>query len=220
MLAVIQCAATKQPGAGCFIWDGRPVKFVDDPSSAPNDTQYFYAHPDDQADQGKSWRDLLLDYNQSPDNPPRRFPAGDLYRHEVYRELVEHYGTEKTFILSAGWGLIRSDFLTPVYDITYSRAGTTKDKVYKRRRQEDLRYKDFCQLPRDADERMVFFGGKDYLPLFRKLTKEYLGPITVYYRTESPPCVPGCSRKRYEIKQRTTWYYQCARSVILGKIKP
>jgi hypothetical protein len=34
--------------------------------------------------------------------------------------LVEKFGIEKVFILSAGWGLIRADFLTPNYDITFS----------------------------------------------------------------------------------------------------
>jgi hypothetical protein len=62
-------------------------------------------------------------------------------------------------------GLIRADFLTPRYDITYSPSAEN----YKRRRRKD-RYHDFCMLPQQLDDDILFFGGKDYLPLFRSLT--------------------------------------------------
>ena len=61
--------------------------------------------------------------------------------------------TGNTYILSAGWGLINSEFLTPYYDITFSAAADN----YKRRRKADT-YRDFCMLPEDVDELIVFFG--------------------------------------------------------------
>jgi hypothetical protein len=63
--------------------------------------------------------------------------------------------------LSAGWGLIRTDFLTPCYDITFSQSA----EGYKRHRKAD-RYQDFRTLPARSDEDIVFFGGKDYVRLF------------------------------------------------------
>ena len=35
-------------------------------------------------------------------------------------QLVEIFGIDNVYILSAGWGLIRASFLTPNYDITFS----------------------------------------------------------------------------------------------------
>jgi hypothetical protein len=57
MIVVIQCAATKRPGAGCVrSAAGRPVIFVADPASAPADGAHLYARPDDMSDTGVSWR--------------------------------------------------------------------------------------------------------------------------------------------------------------------
>ena len=61
--------------------------------------------------------------------------------------------------------MIAADFLTPDYDITFSGSAD----AYVRRGKKD-RYKDFCMLPADTVDDIVFFGGKDYLPLFAKLT--------------------------------------------------
>ena len=87
-------------------------------------------------------------------------PAWQLYDRPVYRELVHALGAENVLILSAGWGLLSADFLTPNYDITFS---TTAER-YKRRRVRD-RYRDFCMLSGDRIEPVVFLGGKDYVPL-------------------------------------------------------
>ncbi len=76
---------------------------------------------------------------------------------KVYGRLVVRLGLENVYVLSAGWGLIRADFLTPYYYITFSSRADT----YKRRRKTD-RYDDFRMLPDDAKNDIVFFGGKDY----------------------------------------------------------
>jgi hypothetical protein len=73
---------------------------------------------------------VLLAYNRNPGNNPLGLvPAFELYANETYRSLVEQCGTENTYILSAGWGLINAAFLTPYYDITFSAAADP----YKRR---------------------------------------------------------------------------------------
>jgi hypothetical protein len=91
----------------------------------------------------------------------RRFDQVLVYGNKVYERLADHFGGQKVFILSAGWGLIRADFLTPYYDITFSQSAD----AYKRRKKTD-RYADFCMPPGDTDDDIFFFGGKDYLPLF------------------------------------------------------
>jgi len=47
----------------------------------------------------------VLDTNAQPNgNPLGLLPAWRLYRHAAYGKLVECYGTDNVFILSAGWG--------------------------------------------------------------------------------------------------------------------
>ena len=98
-------------------------------------------------------------------NPLGLLPAWQLYQNDTYALLHDKYGSNHLYILSAGWGLISADFLTPYYDITFSRSADR----YKHRDAKD-RYNDFCMLPTDIAEPVVFFGGKSYVPLFCRLT--------------------------------------------------
>ena len=82
----------------------------------PHDARYVYAHPDDLSDSGITWRERLLRYNRQPGtNPLGLLRAWELYQNAVYSRLVRTYGIERVYILSAGWGLITADFLTPNY---------------------------------------------------------------------------------------------------------
>ena len=218
MKIVIQCAASKVPDAG-LLTDARgtPVLFVANPGLAPHSETWIYARPDDPAGNGLTWRDLLVDYNTdyntTGENPLGLLPAYRLYCNEVYGQLVDRYGLGNVFILSAGWGLISADFLTPKYDITFS---ASADK-YKRRSKRD-RYNDFRMLLDDSGGNVVFFGGKDYLPLFCNLTRKYRGRRCVFYNSCSPPEAPGCTLIRYPTTTRTNWHYSCARDFMAGKI--
>ena len=51
---------------------------------------------------------------------------------------------------------------------------------FKRRRKAD-RYDDFRMLPDDTEEEILFFGGKDYLPLFCSLTRSAGAVKTAFY---------------------------------------
>ena len=110
-----------------------------------------------------------MDYNNNPrGNPLGLVAAYRLYDNAVYQHLVDKLGIANVYILSAGWGLIRADFLTPYYDITFS-AIARGDDAYKRRRKAD-RYEDFRMLPEETEDEIVFLGGKDYIALFCELT--------------------------------------------------
>jgi hypothetical protein len=195
--------------------DGRPVLFVADPPRAPATDARVYARPDDQSDQGVTWRELLVRYNASPgNNPLALLPAIDLYENAAYRRLADKFGVEKTFILSAGWGLISSSFLTPDYDITFSASA----EAYKRRRREDA-YQDLRMLPGRTTNPIVFLGGKDYLALFSRLTQGISGQKIVFYNSAVEPAVPGCLLRRFETATRTNWHYECANALIAGDIK-
>jgi hypothetical protein len=214
MKIVIQCAGKKQRGAGSFrLSDGQPVRFVARPDLAPNDG-HSHARPDDQSDDGRTWRARLLAYNRDAKiNPLNLLPAYRLYARDAYGRLVDAFGSGEVFILSAGWGLIRAGFLTPNYDITLSASADPCN----RRRQRDS-YEDFQQLPDDGAP-VLFLGGKDYVPLFCKLTRDLKGAKTVYFNSARPPDLPsGFRSKRSPATTRRTWHYECASALIAGDI--
>ena len=215
MIVVIQCAAGKNPYAGQLRRrDGKPVHFVGNPQSAPADKDCFYSRPDDQSDNGVSWRAALLEYNKNPgNNPLSLLPAWKLYQNPAYDSLVDRFGVRNTYILSAGWGLLAADFLTPDYDITFSPSADT----YKRRRKKDS-YDDLRMLPVSTAEPVVFFGGKDYVPLFCTLTERVKGQRVLFYNSAKAPDAPGCILKRFDTTTRTNWHYGCANAFIKGEV--
>lgn len=216
MIIVIQCAARKSPEAGHLrTRDGQEVLFVADPDVAPESSACAHARPDDVFDTGKPWRTVLRKYNAEPHGDPHGLlPAWRLYENPVYRLLKERCGLEGFYILSAGWGLIRSDFLTPAYDVTFS-AGAEK---YKRRRKSDS-YHDFNMLSEENAEDIVFFGGKDYVNLFCALTERAGGIRYLWFNSKVAPNAPGCELRRFHTRTRTNWHYECARAFVEGKIQ-
>ena len=186
MIAVIQCAGTKRKHAGGWrAHDGKPVMFVANPETAPTSDACVYARPDDPSDHGGSWRDYLLRYNETPrNNPLALLPAYELYQREIYGALANQIGVDKTYILSAGWGLIPASFLTPLYDITFSPSA----EPWKRRARHDA-WRDLSTIPSDASEPIVFLGGKDYLPLFvrLRLTSLHRAPYSTILRKHPRP---------------------------------
>ena len=184
MIVVIQCAAKKNPQAGYLrADDGRRILFVADPEAGPANEGIVFARPDDIADQGLSWRQKLVNYNETHgDNPLGLLPAWQLYANGTYEMLANTYGRDRLYILSAGWGLISADFLVPRYDITFS-AGAER---YKRRRRSD-KYDDLNMLASTISEPVIFLGGKDYVSLFCELTQIIKGPRTVFYNSASAP---------------------------------
>lgn len=216
MIIVIQCAAKKDPCAGqLHDLNGRKVKFVANSELAPMNPEYRYARPDDVADTGATWRAELLKYNENfPNNPHGLLPAWQLYANPTYRLLAGKYALERLFILSAGWGLISANFLTPDYDITFSGSAC----AYKRRHKKEI-YDDFCMLPDNNGEPLVFFGGKDYVSLFCSLTERHNGPRHIFYNSRTPPEAPGCTLHEYPTAMRTNWHYKCAQALANNEIQ-
>lgn len=210
MRIVIQCAGKKYKSAG-WLKDtsGVRVIFVAHPEKCiMTESPLRCCRPDDEvgAELG-IWREYLTRYNQQSLNPDRLFRAAELYKPTVYRALVERYGWRNVFILSAGWGLIRSDFLTPYYDITFSNQGDP----WSKRRSSD-RFQDFNHL-RDSGispgETIYFFGGKDYLPLYYFLTQSIAARKVIYYSQDSLSRRQGYEYFPY--RRFTNWHYSCAR---------
>ncbi len=215
MIFVIQCAARKRDSAGTLVkTNGSRVMFAANPKEMPHDGNYVYAHPDDISDCGISWRDQLLKYNRNPGhNPLGLMPAWKLYGAPIYSRLVDTYGPEHVYILSAGWGLIAAEFLTPNYNITFAPSAAKGN----RRGKKDC-YKDLCMLPPGCKDPIVFFGGKDYVHLFCELTRCFDCRKVVFYNSVNPPYAPGCELERFRTTTRTNWHYLCANRFIEGKV--
>lgn len=212
MRIVIQCAAAKRLDGFLRTPDGRPVKFVAHPELAPASADFVFARPEDAVEPGaRSWRDLVLDLNRKHERSETILPAFQLYTPPSYGALVKRFGLSNIFILSAGWGLLPSTFLTPNYDITFS----ASVDAYKRRRQTDI-YRDFEEL--NGEDPVLFLGGKDYLPLFCALTARLKAPRFVYFNSTSEPDVPGCHIVKYSTTRRTNWHYSCADELIAGTL--
>lgn len=215
MNIVLVCAARKEPHAGYLRQqDGQKVKFVADPDSAPRTESYIYARPDDISDVGVSWTETLHQYNETPEsNPLGLLQAWELYSDPTYKYLARKHGTEHLYILSGAWGLIPATFLTPMYDITFSEYA----KPYQRRKDEDC-YGNFCMLPANTVEPVVFFGGKDYVDFFCSLTSDIKAERYIFHNSShlSPP--PGFQTRKFETEDRRNWYYECARAFIDGDI--
>jgi len=195
--------------------DGEQVLFVAEPQLAPKCDNLLYAVPDAPSDTGPSWRELLVQYNRDPGkNPLNLYPAYRLYGNDAYKALVSRFGVANTYILSAGWGIIRAEFLTPQYDITFS----GQAERYKRRKTRTA-YRDFPMLPGDDASPIVFFGGKDYVAHFCLLTEKCTGHRIVFYNSDTAPNAPGCDTRRFVTTTRTNWHYECARAFLNGTIQ-
>jgi hypothetical protein len=95
-------------------------------------------------------------------NPLGLLPAFELYENHIYRALASRFGAEKTYIVSAGWGLINAAFLTPSYDITFN---ASAENLVCRLKGDS--YHDSCMLPDNTEEPVVFFGSKQSVPSLR-----------------------------------------------------
>lgn len=207
---VIQCAASKVADAGYMKNpEGTPIRFIDDPKSSPRSDVYIDLNPHDMITKNHSGLDILIRYNRDLyyANPFKLKKAYELYRSGVYRDLVDKLGVENVYILSAGWGLVRSDFLLPVYDITFSISAES----YKRRSLRSKKYKDLNQLNLNDNADLYFFGGKSYYDLFVGMTKDYSGSVNIFYNSKEKPQIKNCNLIHYDSTTKTNWHYKAAK---------
>jgi hypothetical protein len=214
---VIQCAGRKAPLAGSFVCGGRHVQFVAHPELLTTSSDVFACRPDDRLpERSATWREHLTGYNASGSNPDELLPAGQLYSPSAYGQLRRHVAPADLYILSAGWGLVRSEYLLPDYDITFSQAA----RPWQRRHRTRDRYEDYNHLadaPTADVEALYFFGGLDYLPLYYDLTAALPGRKVIYTAALSVPEAPGYEYIRYGSKG-TNWHYRCVTDFLAGRI--
>src|SRR6202165_2153697 len=217
MRVVIQCAGSKRENGYFRANDGRTVNFVAHPelASPAARAERILARPDDIAKGSQTWRDLVLAYNRdaaTTGNAWGLWRASRLYKAPVYDALVSRFGGEDVYILSAGWGLIRADFLTPRYDITFS-----EGVAWTRRRKRDD-FADWNQLPEGNGTPVVFFGGDKYVSLFCSLTASVCAERFIFFQSAHAPEAPHCRLIRYHGARNTNWQYDCAEDFLRGKL--
>lgn len=215
MKIVIQCSGKKKGE----IWTVSGlnyvrVKFVSNPSCCRQAVPYELKNPDELIGNTRlTWRSYLVEYNKDGRNPDDLLRAGDLYDHPIYKKLVERYGWENTFILSAGWGLVRADYFIPYYDITFSR----KVNPCQRRKTGDVFY-DFNHLNTQINENVYFFGGVDYLPLYYTLTREIPAEKVIFHVSGKIPKENGYEYINCSVGQITNWHYKCVEEFLEGRL--
>ena len=227
MIVVISCAGSKTASAGRLRTpDGSQVHFVAHPdlmAASRVDPNVVYASPDAQSVSGETWRERLAKYNEeyrrTGSNPDDILPAFQLYKNRIYRDLAGQFEPENVFILSAGWGLIRSDFLTPQYDITFSSLAPDAERRDYVRDTGFSDFNDLAEIQEATDGPVVCIAGKDYLQPFCRLTETLDCDKLVFFTTKDPPDVPGCTAMRYSGKGGTNWQYRCARDLIDGRLQ-
>ncbi len=73
---------------------------------------------------------------------------------------------------------------------------------------------------RDDGDDVVFLGGKDYIPLFCRLSADNRGAKTVFFKAaQTPPLPTGFRALRFQTRTRTNWHYDCARALVAGDIE-
>ena len=214
MKVVIQCAGLKQPDPRRLRKQtGEEIVFVAHPEQCESTPLVRYCRPDDTVGpDDATWRDTLATYHREGTNPNQLRRAADLYRPKVYRALVDAFDWPNVFILSAGWGLIRSDFLTPDYDITFSGQGKPQSR---RSKTCDEPWMDFNHLQDydSPDDTVHFFGGLDYLQLYYTLTQHLSARKIIHYKGR-------LTRRQdydyaaYSKPGKQNWHYAAARDFI------
>lgn len=227
MRVVIQCAGVKIATAGS-LRDHRSATLGNRLCFVAHPEQPSQVRPDDPVAPGSgfTWRDRLVEYNdgvEATHNPDGLELAGDLYEPKAYGILMEAFGYDNVYIMSAGWGLVRASYWLPCYDITFSAA---KDvPPHARRRMTEDGWKDFNHLLEDwqegeigSREEVHFFGGQSYLPLYVELARGLPCPKIVHQKSATPD-IEGFTIRRYTGRTSTNWHY-AAVSEFLRRVFP
>ena len=210
MKIVISCSNSKN--GENLIYNRNEITFV----STPNMDNSFHFRPDDKIpNEQNTWRE----YVESQDNN-KLLQSYKLYKPPIYKSLYKKFKSD-LFILSAGWGLINSEFRIPKYNITFSKRG---DKQTLRKK--DNVFNDFNHLLNiNSNEKIVFFGGSDYIKLFFELTQFLPNEKIIFYKKKdiykgNPFLAIDDSYKliKFETKASTNWHYGCAKEFLNEQI--
>lgn len=221
---IFTCCKRKHPHR--WKYGDEEVEFVAKPEQSKRHDKICYCMPDDTiAGTDQTWRERLGTYNRryektghNPDKLPR---AWELYIPAEYQLLAEsEYGKKNNaFILSAGWGLVRLDFLLPYYNITfYAQA----EDAYRREKTDD--YKDFNHLTDNVkrSDTICLIGPRDYWALYYQLTETLRAgrKVIYHYPYKNMDKKQGYEYVPYDaVTRQRGWQYDCLRALLTGELK-
>jgi hypothetical protein len=213
MKVVISCSNKKNGES--LIFNSNEILFVANPQKTERINNKIYYHPDEKINNtNKTWREYVIE-NQSA-----FLKAYELYFNDIYRKLYSSFGSD-LFILSAGWGIVNSEFNLPKYDITFSKQA----EEYKRRTKK-IYFNDFNHLKNiSPNEDIVAFIGIDYIGLFYELTKDLTNKKIIFYNSKKLSEIKKAVKqnetyhfKKYQTNIRTNWHYVAAKDFLNGKL--
>ena len=175
-------------------------------------------HPDEKIPNSAiSWR-VYLEKHQKDKN---LLMAYELYSRNEYRCLYKKFGNS-FYILSAGWGLVNSEFKLPNYDITFSNSAKVNIDAKRSENNNNLPiYNDFNQLVINDNEDIIFIGSPDYIQLFIILTQNLPNRKIIYWKSKSLRRIYPNDTFEYRYFQtntRTNWHYELACAIACGII--
>jgi hypothetical protein len=201
----------------------KTAHFIADPHSAPAIPGVFYARPDDpiplQSCNGNTWRWLVEQYNHNPAG--FTLPSGiaftngglpeasQLYKNPAYARLAGSPNIRSFYILSAGWGLVKSTFRLPHYDVTFSCMACAK-QPWLYRSPGATGWNDFNQP--EPLQYLNAVMGKDYVKRLAILAKN--AALTLHFWGTLPAQLPAqwTTLPQYLTAGGTSrqWHYTCA----------
>lgn len=211
MKIVISCSNSKNGNK--LLYKNNEISFVSSPSKESKN----YFNPDDKIpNENRTWREYI-NYQDNYE----LLKSFELYKPSIYNSLYEKYGND-LYILSAGWGIVNSEFKIPKYDITFS-----KNAEKRLQRNTNDNYNDFNHLEKiDPSEKIFFLGGLDYLKMFYNLTKDLPNKKIIFYKNAKIynefPFLNNdklISLFQYQTNMRTNWHYKCAKDLMNNNIK-
>lgn len=216
---VVQCAKSKQNDGWLVGANGQLITFYAKPDAAPAVAVARNAHPDGIDEDGLPWRHKLIEYNrryrETGENPLGLHSAASLYANRAYAKLEESLPPARLYILSACWGLVRSDFLLPNYDVSFSQGQNVPAYVH---RASGEQWHDFNMLPSLETAPLVFIGGQKYLRAFAEASRYYQGHRVAYFNSASTPEFPGVEMRRFDTDAKTNWHYQLIDVLLEGQL--
>ena len=168
--------------------------------------------PNDKVPNSKlTWREYLT----KRQHESTLLHAFKLYKRPTYLHLHTKF-KKNFFILSAGWGLVSSEFKLPGYDITFSQSAPANTRRSSNINVPPL-YNDFNQIEDNGDD-ILFLGSPDYIPLFISLTKHLKCRKIIFWKKKNTPQkypLPNNTFKYdyYYTNSNTNWHYKLAQEL-------
>jgi hypothetical protein len=135
--------------------------------------------PDDMAfDHDISWKEFILE-NQNELTIP--FKAFQLYSLSTYRLMRCAFG-RRFFIQSAGFGIIRSDFRIPEYNITFKGGNIVNHRRYIANGLDGFNDLNHLLELNSNNQDILFIGSREYIKQFIELTNNLSCRKIIFYK--------------------------------------